>query len=132
MIGIFTDITIITNNSTVCDKLYKTSVIFVDGSYLDVLYAARDRVHKGSRLISHPLMGSVKPNETPYRSIIIDNRTGALDIDSLLLIEDSIESCRKFLRDRKTPLWGEKILEDFRFLDLKFIESALSSMAINY
>ena len=87
--------------------------------------------HKGSRLASS-LMGSVKPNETPYRSIIIDNRTGALDIDSLLLIEDSIESCRKFLRDRKTPLWGEKILEDFRFLDLKFIESALSSMAINY
>ncbi len=133
MICIFKGVIIITNNPLTCDKFNKlTSVVFVDGSYIDVLYAVRDRIHKGSKLISHPLTGSVKPNETPYRSIIVDNIVGALDMDSLLVIEDSIECCRKFLRDRQTPYWGEKVLEDFKFLDLKFIESALSSLGISY
>jgi len=27
-------------------------------------------VHKGSKLINHPLMGSIEPNVTPYRSIL--------------------------------------------------------------
>ena len=128
---IFRDMIIITNNPLICDKFNKTgSVVFVDGSYMDVLCNVRDRIHKGSKLISHPLMGSVKPNETPYRTIIIDKGEGNLDLASLSIIEDSIEACRKFLIDRQAPLWGEKVLEDFRFIDLKLIESALSGLEI--
>lgn len=128
---IFKDMMIITNNSLVCDKFNKSrSVVFVDGGYMDVLRNVRDRIHKGSKLISHPLMGSVKPNETPYRTIIIRNSEENLDIDSLSIIEDSIEACNKFLMNRQAPIWNEKILEDFRFVDFKLIESALSSLEI--
>jgi hypothetical protein len=81
----------------------------------------------GSKLITHPLMGSVKPNETPFRSIIISKGTD-LDIESLTIIESSIAVTEKFQSDNKVPVWNEKVLDDFRFVDLKLFESALDSI----
>lgn len=92
-----------------------------------MLKSARNMVHKGAKLITHPLMGSIKPNETPYRSIVIMEGT-SLDIESLAIIESSIATAEKFQRDNKVPLWNENILEDFRFVDLKLLESALDSI----
>jgi len=114
---------------SICDLFNKNiNVTYVDGGYLDVLYEVRDRIHTGSILISHPLMGSIKPNETPYRSIVLENRTGPLDYQSLSIIESSIENCKKLLKDRTTPDWTDKVLADFRFLDMKLLESALASL----
>jgi hypothetical protein len=102
-------------------------ITFIDGQYIDVLIAIRDMVHKGSKLMTHPLMGSVKPNETPYRSIIISEGT-TLDIDSLSIIENSIAVTERFQRDNGVPCWNEAVLDDFRFVDLRLFESALDSI----
>jgi hypothetical protein len=102
-------------------------ITFLDGYYIDVLRAARDLVHKGSKLITHPLMGSVKPNETPFRSIIISEGT-VLDVESLAIIESSMAVAEKFQRDNKVPDWNGKVLEDFRYIDLRLFESALESI----
>ncbi|WP_372994593.1 GrdX family protein [Lutispora sp.] len=129
MVNLTKNIQIITNNVSICDLFNKNiNVTYVDGGYLDVLYEVRDRIHTGSILISHPLMGSIKPNETPYRSIVLENRTGPLDYQSLSIIESSIENCKKLLKDRTTPDWTDKVLADFRFLDMKLLESALASL----
>lgn len=119
---------VLTNNSLVKEKYGEyLDITIIDGQYIDVLKSARDMVHKGSKLITHPLMGSIKPNETPYRSIILSEGTG-LDVQSLTIIESSIESTEKFQRDNKPPCWSEKILDDFRFIDLRLFESALNSI----
>ena len=102
-------------------------ITYVAGQYIDVLKLVRDMVHKGSKLITHPLMGSIKPNETPYRSIVLSEGM-TLDIDSLTIIESSISAAEKFLKDNKTDLWNEDVLKDFRFVDLKLFESALESI----
>lgn len=121
-------ISVLTNNSLVRDKYDKDwSIEFVDGKYIDVLKLARNMVHKGAKLITHPLTGSTKPNETPFRSIIVSEGT-SLDIESLTIIENSIASAEKFLRDSKVPAWNEKIIDDFRFVDLKLLESAFDSI----
>ena len=67
-------------------------------SYLDVLLAARDYIHRGYFLLTHPLAGSVKPNQTPFRSIVLSEESleGAEDFRDLRLIEESIEAYRKF------------------------------------
>ncbi|HAZ36265.1 MAG TPA: GrdX protein, partial [Clostridiaceae bacterium] len=44
----------------------KYEVQFINGSLMDVLIKVRDLIHKGYVLLTHPLMGSVKPNQTPY------------------------------------------------------------------
>ncbi len=122
---------IITNNPLIQKKLGRIfPTILIDGGYIDVLYNARDRIHEGAKLLTHPLMGSVKPNETPYRTIIIENCKGDLDLDSLLIIENSIETSKKFL-NRELPL-NDSNLEDFKIIDLKLIESALSGLEIYY
>ena len=63
---------IITNNSMVRDELSANyQVEYEDISYEDVLRKVRDRVYAGHKLLTHPLSGSVKPNETPYKSVMI-------------------------------------------------------------
>ena len=119
---------LVTNNPDVKQAFSGTDVIFVEGGYRDVLVQIRDLVHQGHRLLTHPLMGSLKPNETPYRSAALSRETGALDYGSLELIENAVETFDKFARvtrpDRgvNTP---EKMLADFRMIDKSLIESAL-------
>lgn len=126
---IFRDILIITNNPLINEKFNKSNpVILLDGGYIDVLYNARDKIHKGSKLLTHPLMGSLKPNETPFRTIILDNVIGNLDMDSLFLIENSIATSKKFPIGE--VVLKEEVLQDFRILDLKLIESAISTLSI--
>ncbi|MDD4503531.1 MAG: GrdX family protein [Clostridiaceae bacterium] len=124
------DFRILTNNSLVKEKYSEDlNITFIDGQYIDVIKSARDMVHKGLKLITHPLMGSIKPNETPFRSIIISEGT-VLDVESLTIIESSIVTAEKFQRDNKVPVWNEKVLDDFRFIDLRLFESALESIEI--
>ena len=59
---------VITNNPLVFEKLKdEHKVIYKEISYEEILKEARDRIHDGHRLLTHPLSGSVKPNETPYK-----------------------------------------------------------------
>ncbi|QEK11844.1 GrdX protein [Crassaminicella thermophila] len=121
---------LITNNPKVYEENQeKMDIIYSKNfTYLDVLFMTRDKIHEGYKLLTHPLSGSVKPNETPYKSIVITNNNGKLDINSLKIIEDSIETAKKFIQGKKTPLWTEKILEDFQLVDFFLIRSAIESM----
>ncbi len=95
---------IITNN----DKVYQKhndvmEVLFLeDGSYPDVMEKTRDLVPRGAKLLSHPMAGSMKPNQTPFRSVLLEGKShdetpgeepaSRLDLESLRLIENSIEA----------------------------------------
>lgn len=121
---------LITNNPLVYQKYSeKMDSTFLDGQYMDVLKAVRDKVHNNFSIITHPLMGSIKPNETPYRSLIIE-KADKFDLQSLSIIESSIQSCDKFLRDKPVPEWSQKILIDFQVVDKHLFESALESINI--
>jgi hypothetical protein len=100
---------------------------FNQGSYYDVLIEARDLVHQCFELITHPLVGSVKPNETPYRSIILKQGIST-NVQSVGIIENSIQTYEKFEKMKPSPKWSQSILEDFRYVDLKLFESALDSI----
>lgn len=122
--------TIVTNNDK-CRTAYQgryTVAYNRDWTYLDVLLHTRDLIHRGAQLITHPMAGSLKPNQTPYRSVVV----GGYSLEDkapwrdVALIEQSIEACEKFLRCRPLPRWQAQALEDFRTLDLSFLEGALS------
>ncbi|SHJ04297.1 hypothetical protein SAMN02745975_01147 [Geosporobacter subterraneus DSM 17957] len=121
---------LVTNNSLVhANYKDKLDIIYSNNySYLDILGIARDKIHEGYRLLTHPLSGSVKPNETPYKSLAISSDKGELDLDSLSIIEASIETAKKFIEGKKTPQWTEKILQDFELIDFYLIRSAVESM----
>lgn len=123
------NVIIITNNPKICEKYNNIyQIIFIDGGYLDVLIKARDFIHKGHQLLTHPLSGSIKPNETPYKSIMISGDSDTLKMDELLIIESSIDTARKFIANKKTPKWTESVLQDFREIDYRLLESAIGSI----
>lgn len=116
---------LITNNPLVRNKLEKSfNLEYCQVSYLELLKLVRDRIHLGYRLLTHPLSGSVKPSETPYKTVII-SKCDSFHIDSLMIIENSISTARKLLKGGDIPNWNEKILEDFQVIDLSLIEGVI-------
>ena len=79
---------LITNNAGLHDNAKSSE--YVDGSSLDVLIHVRGLVHSGSIILTHPLCGNLRPNHQPYRSVIVDVIPGAVDLDSLSVIESAV------------------------------------------
>lgn len=122
--------TIVTNNELVYTTYGKDyDVDYSPISYVELLEEVRDRVHKGAKILTHPLSGSVKPNETPFKSIYVSKRTGKLDVPSLELIEAAIVTCRNF--PIKFPNMSPKMRADFALIDCSLVASALSA-AVQY
>lgn len=121
---------IVTNNPYVYDK-YKDEYDIEykeEYTYMNVLEKVREMIHNGHELKSHPLSGSVKPNETPYKTILVSNGIGKLDESGLQIIEESIITVNKFYSNQKTPLWLESVLDDFRVIDLSLIQNVLDKI----
>lgn len=117
---------IVTNNPLVLEKYGDThNVIYKEVSYEDVLREVRDRIHEGHSLLTHPLSGSVKPNETPYKSIMISEERRRIDEGSVALVENAIHSCGKF--EFKSDRYRPEVYEDFKLIDCTLIESGMAS-----
>lgn len=121
---------IITNNKYVYEKYKDTMEVDYkeNFTYQQILEYVRDKIHQGHELLTHPLSGSVKPNETPYKTVMISKNKGNLDTRGLLIIEDAIVTVKKFLSNRPTPNWPERILDDFRVIDLSLIENVIDKL----
>ena len=94
---------------------------FIETDYMGVFKAVRDRIHQGHELLTHPLSGSVKPGETPYKTIILDGNKNELNLVSLYLIEESIQTCEKLKQSIMKKDWDIKILKDFQLIDYTLI-----------
>lgn len=121
---------IITNNLYVYEKYKedKEMIYKEDFSYLEILDFVRDKIHDGHELLTHPLSGSIKPNETPYKTIMISKEKGELDQDGLRILEESVLIVKKFISDKPTPNWVERVLDDFRVIDLSLIENVIDRL----
>ncbi len=121
---------LITNNLKVAEDFSKgNEMVYLEkASYLDVLNQARDLIHKNHELLTHPLTGSVKPNETPFKSLAVSEKATSFNMQSLEIIENAIETTEKLLNDCKVREWPERILDDFRLIDYNLIRSGLESI----
>ena len=118
---------IVTNNPRVRDELGKEfEVDFADITYREVLCKVRDMIYEGHKLLTHPLSGSVKPNETPYKSILVGKKIGKMDLQDASIIENSIITADKF--SVKFPEMPDSVREDFQLIDTTLIKSALMSI----
>ncbi|MDY5731002.1 MAG: GrdX family protein [Eubacteriales bacterium] len=118
---------LITNNKDVVAQEYKNCQIqYFEKTLMQMLYHARDMVHCGHVLLSHPLCGSLKPNETPYKSILLSEaKKTSIDHFSLEIMESAIKKAENF--PPKPRHITEKNHQDFRLIDKCLIESALNS-----
>ena len=96
----------------------------------DILLKARDLIHLGGRLIIHPMMGRIKPHETPYKSVFMEipdegEPDAGTDFMSVTIIEDSISETRKLLNDTFMKKYDETMLKDLQYLDYLLIKSGI-------
>ena len=113
---------VVTNNPLVIAQYEgKYCVDYIETDLLGILTTVRDLIHKGHRLLTHPLMGSVKPNESPYKSVVISSTTEGADVQSVTIIGESILAAKKF-PPKEIP---EQYLNDLQIVDLSLIRSAL-------
>lgn len=115
---------ILTNNPLVNENTSNRNIVFKELTYLQILEECRNMIHSGYELLSHPLYGSVKPNETPYRSIIL-KKGNNLDINSVTLIEDAILTATKFQGNKVTPNWPDRVMDDFKVIDFDIFSNTL-------
>lgn len=121
---------VVTNNPMVVQKLSgKFDLLFDAGmDYEAVLKYVRDRVHKGAKLLSHPLSGSVKPGQTPYKTVLLEEGGNTLDQASLQIIEDALGMAVKMLAASGTAGIGEQADNDFKLIDYDLAKNALDQM----
>ncbi len=123
-------VVLVTNNP----NLHKltTSGRLVKGSSLDVLISVRDSVHLGSRLLTHPLCGNLRPYQQPFRSILIEENSGALvDLESLSMIEEAVLvylSCRDRLL--LPEMLSAPVCEDYAFVDTEVMRESLEQYGL--
>jgi len=114
---------ILTNNPLVFERFKDTLKIdFHAVSIKTILSLARNFVHKGHKLLSHPLAGSIKPNETLYKSIVLTNETASLDFESLSIIENSIMLTNNFI-ERNLEKLETAYKNDMMEMDLRLINN---------
>ncbi len=117
---------LITNNSVVEEAFEgKIKLIHVE-THKDVLIKARDYVYEGYKLVTHPMASSIKPNQTPFRSIMVMPKGSDDNNDDIILIEEALENYRKFERDKAATDWYRKETDnDFKLIDYYLIEDAI-------
>ena len=121
------DYLILTNNPLVPVCMEGRGLYTIDFhpelSFREVLVLARDKVYAGHTLYTHPLAGSVKPNETPYKSVIVSVVPHQFDPQHAEIIANAIAVFDKF----KPIGWelNERILRDFQLIDYTLLAGAI-------
>ena len=118
---------IITNNPLTANNAGSGNVLrYCEGAdIMDVLLAVRGQVHHGHKLATHPLTSSIKPNETPYKTVLLCGRKEALCPDSLDMVESAVRVSERFLRQNPPRSWSNlpaKVLEDLAVIDYDMIK----------
>ena len=111
---------IITNNPIIRDNF--DNVIFIEGGFLDVLIKVRDLVYTGHELINHPLGASIRMMFSPYRSIMVGEKTSTNNQYFMETIENSINNYKKHMEVR---LVDNNNNEDYAIIDKDLLMSAI-------
>ena len=121
-----------TNNPMVSDALgEKYDVIYEESSLPEFFQAVREKICEGHILLTPPLSGSVKPGETPYKSVLLSSaaadarRSSEELILSMRPTENALPACEKC--KMKPDRFEKNVLADLQLIDFTLLESALDS-----
>ena len=125
---------IITNNPRVEEEILHNrkkwrrvdrTELFREKDQMEILIMARNLIHLGAKLVMHPMTGRIRPHETPYKSVFLEVTSGELDMESLIMIEDSIWETQKFLNGGLPQKYDDRDLPDLRYVDWLLLEAGL-------
>lgn len=121
------EILIITNNPMV-QNIKGYEVCWVEGSSQAVYYKVLNFVGLGHKLLSHPLAGSIKPNQNPYRSIVVSKQKGQISEEDLKIISQCLEKVETMSLETTRSDLKVNHAEDFQLVDKELLLNALDSL----
>lgn len=83
---------------------------------------------RGYHLLSHPLTGSIRPDITPYKSILLSASPGGPDPEGREILRRAMRYTDALFQMRDRPLsasWDETARRDFGYVDCSLIQVAL-------
>ena len=113
---------LITNNAELHHNVRSSE--YIDGSSLDVLVHVRGLVHSGSIILTHPLCGNLRPNHQPFRSVIVDEKSGYVDLDSLSAIESAVNVYQSAKLIVPNEL-DDSVRADYAYIDAELMRESL-------
>ncbi|MCI8640211.1 MAG: GrdX protein [Coprococcus sp.] len=117
---------LITNNDRVYEKYKGMLTVKMTDSYEEVLIKTRDMVYDRHVLLTHPQASSLKPNQTPYRSVVVYPKGEEDNTKDMMLIEKCLETYRQWQEIAPTPEnYQERVAEDFKTIDLSVIDNVI-------
>ena len=113
---------IVTNNPLLKDK-FNSEILEYCQNLEEVYKRTRNLIHQGYILITHPLAGSLKPYQNPYRSIAVQ-KGEELDYFSLRQIEGALQKMKQFAPEEKNfDNYSDEVKEDYQLIDYSLLES---------
>lgn len=122
--------TIITNNPRV-NEHYSDKFnleFFPDDTQAEILKHARNKIHLGAKLLIHPMPGRIKPHETPYKSVLLEEGASETNFDSVVIIEDSIKMTEKYLNNTVYTKYYDELTQDLQYIDKLLLDSGIEEI----
>jgi hypothetical protein len=116
-------IPIVSNNPLMKDE---ENVLFVEGTFRDVLVKVRDMVYEGYEMISHPLFASGRMMFSPVRTVIMGDEKGKLSEFECRVIEEAISMYDVAVEHRNRQPQHDM---DYAYLDRSLYLASLDELA---
>ena len=115
--------TLVTNNDRVYEKYKDVCNVILMENYEAVMIKVRDLVYDRHVLLTHPQASSLKPNQTPYRSIAVYPRGKEDNTKDIMLIEKCLEVYYQWQEIAPSPeRYEPKVDNDFKTIDLSVVD----------
>ena len=117
---------LVTNNDRVYEKYKDTIKIILLNTYEEVLIKVRDMVYDRHLLLTHPQASSLKPNQTPYRSVVVYPKGNEDNMKDIMLIEKCVQVYYEWQEIAPSPVkYADKVANDFKTVDLSVVENII-------
>ena len=114
---------LVTNNDRVYIKYRNIVNVILMDSYEAVLLKVRDLVYDRHVLLTHPQASSLKPNQTPYRSVAVYPKGKDDNMKDIMLIEKCLEVYYQWQEIAPSPKkYAPKVDKDFKTIDLSVVD----------
>ena len=118
--------TLITNNDRVYEKYKDELKVILLDTYEEVLIKVRDMVYDKHILLTHPQASSLKPNQTPYRSVAVYPRGKDDNMKDILLIEKCLQVYYEWQESAPSPeKYEARVANDFKTIDLSVVDNII-------
>lgn len=121
---------IITNNPKVYNFYHETDeIIFLQNlSLLEILEEVYGYILKGHKLLSDPILYNIENSDNPFKTIIVSKYPAENNLSSLDIIGGVLHIAEKLPKPVCINSTNEKLLEEFRFVDLTLIINSIKEL----